>query len=56
MVAGEWMPWPIRSILPRDLALEVLLRCNNFPQILTDYIWRLQEGYDGQEIVEESDD
>src|SRR5688572_17719507 len=31
MVTGEWMPWPVRSLLPRDMALEVLLKFSDFP-------------------------
>jgi hypothetical protein len=44
MVTGEWMPWPVRSILPRDLALEVLLKSDDFSRIRAGYEWRVQEG------------
>ncbi|GLY05508.1 MULTISPECIES: hypothetical protein [Actinoplanes] len=43
VVMGEWVEWPTRSILPRDMGLTVLLKGNDFPSLLQEYTWREQE-------------
>ncbi len=46
-VLGEWRPWPVRSILPRDMGLEVLLRCDEFDILRREFSWREQDVPEG---------